>query len=363
MTRLTNLAETVSRLTAQRKAMAAAAADLVTEPGVLRPAPVPARNPGALAGWAFVPDRLPPRAPLVVVLHGCTQNAALFDHGSGWSALAAEAGFALLYPEQTRQNNPNLCFNWFAPDDVTRGRGEVESIRQMVAAMVAAHDLDPARVFITGLSAGGAMTAAMLATSPEVFAGGAIVAGIAHGVAASVNEGLERMRGSGLPDAEGVAALVRSASPHRGAWPRLSVWQGTADDRVDAVNAEAISAGWAALHGLGAPEQELVAGHPRRVWRDADGCEIIESFIINGMGHGAPITAKGAEACGNAAPHMLEAGISSTRRIAAFWGIAPLVAQPEARPTAAGPAAARPTPPFDLGDVINGALRRAGLLR
>lgn len=355
MTRLPKLAETVSRLTAQRRAMA----DLSGLPqghGVLQRAPAPASNPGALEGWAFVPPGLRTGAPLVVVLHGCTQNAALYDHGSGWSALAAEAGFALLYPEQARQNNPNLCFNWFAPDDVTRGRGEVESIRQLVLAMVAAHDLDAGRVFIAGLSAGGAMTASMLAAYPELFAGGAIVAGIAHGVANSVNEGLERMRGSGLPDAAGVAALVRAASPHAGLWPRLSVWQGSADDRVDAVNADAIAHGWAALHGLGAPHQEQVAGHPRRVWRDGHGVDVIESFTITGMGHGAPITASGPEACGTPAPHMLEAGISSTRRIAAFWGIAPLVSDAATSPAA-------PALAFDLADVINGAFRRAGLIR
>jgi poly(hydroxyalkanoate) depolymerase family esterase len=355
MPHLTPLAETVSRLTAQRKAMAGMAG-APAEPSVLRPAPCPADNPGAISGWSFVPEGLAHGAPLVVVLHGCTQTAAVYDHGSGWSALATEAGFALLYPEQTRANNPNLCFNWFVPGDVTRGQGEVESIRQLVAAMVAAHDLDPARVFICGLSAGGAMTSAMLATAPEVFAGGAIVAGIAHGLANSVNEGLDRMRGAGLPDAEGVAALVRSASPHAGPWPRLSVWQGSADDRVDAANADAIAAGWARLHGLGAPQTETVAGYPRRVWRDADGREIIEAFTITGMGHGAPITTRGEEACGNAVPHMLEAGISSTRRIAAFWGIAPLVANTAAAPR---PVAAA----TDVAEIINSALRQAGLLR
>ena len=65
----------------------------------------------------YLPDNLPEGAPLVVVLHGCTQNAAVYDNGSGWSRLADDAGFALLYPEQQRANNPNLCFNWFLPAD------------------------------------------------------------------------------------------------------------------------------------------------------------------------------------------------------------------------------------------------------
>lgn len=263
-------------------------------------------------------------AALVVVLHGCTQNAAAIDHGAGWSTLAAEAGFALLFVEQARSNNPNLCFNWFQPGDVTRGAGEVESIRQMVAALVAGGSADPAWVFVTGLSAGGAMAASLLATAPDIFAGGAIIAGVAHGIAGSVAEGLDRMRGTGLPDAATIASRVRAASPHTGPWPRLSVWHGAADSSVVPANAEAILAGWAQLHGLAAPSGAArVNGHLRRVWRDAQGIEQIEAHIIAGMGHGLPMTSIGPEACGTPGAFMLECGLSSTRRIAAFWGIAP----------------------------------------
>jgi len=70
-------------------------------------------NPGALRARTYAPESLPAKAPLVVVLHGCTQTAADYDHGSGWSRLADRAGFALLFPEQQRSNNANLCFNWF----------------------------------------------------------------------------------------------------------------------------------------------------------------------------------------------------------------------------------------------------------
>ena len=84
----------------------------------------PFNNPGALGAKLFVPADLPPGAALVVVLHGCTQNAADYDLGSGWSQLAEAHGFALLYPEQVRANNPNGCFNWFNPADVGRGGGD-----------------------------------------------------------------------------------------------------------------------------------------------------------------------------------------------------------------------------------------------
>ena len=120
------------------------------------------------------------RRALVVVLHGCGQTAAAYDFGTGWSTLAKRYGFALLMPEQQGANNANTCFNWFNPGDVARGRGEAASIRQMVARMVADHKIDPRRIYVTGLSAGGAMTSVMLATYPEVFAGGAIIAGLPY---------------------------------------------------------------------------------------------------------------------------------------------------------------------------------------
>src|SRR5918998_828227 len=98
------------------------------------------------------------------------QTAAGYDHGAGWSMLADRYGFVLLFPEQRQANNQRLCFNWYQSGDIERGRGEPLSIRQMIERMVRDHNVDPRRVFVTGLSAGGAMTSVMLATYPELFA-------------------------------------------------------------------------------------------------------------------------------------------------------------------------------------------------
>src|SRR5215470_13383145 len=138
-------------------------------------------NPGNLRMFGYRPATLADNPALVVVLHGCTQTAAGYDLGAGWSTLADRYGFVLLLPEQQRSNNPHGCFNWFRPEHSRRNQGEPLSIRQMIEKCVVDFGIDRRRIFITGLSAGGAMTSVMLACYPEVFAGGAIVAGLPYG--------------------------------------------------------------------------------------------------------------------------------------------------------------------------------------
>ncbi|WP_419899583.1 extracellular catalytic domain type 1 short-chain-length polyhydroxyalkanoate depolymerase [Roseomonas sp. USHLN139] len=239
-------------------------------------------NPGQLRLKACLPEALPPRAPLVVALHGCGQDAAGFDQACGWSQLAARRGFALLLPEQRRENNGNGCFNWFEPGDTARGEGEVASIAAMVERLVRRHRLDPGRVFVTGLSAGGAMTASLLACYPERFAGGAILAGLPHAAARGVSQALEAMFHPASRPAEERAAAVRAASAHAGPWPRLSIWQGEADETVRPANAEELLKQWLPLHGLdpARPSREE-AGH--RAWKGA-----VECITLPGIGHEVP---------------------------------------------------------------------------
>lgn len=281
-------------------------------------------NPGNLRMFSFVPEGIPAKSGLVVVLHGCTQNARGYDAGAGWSTLAERYGFALLMPEQTTSNNANGCFNWFNPEDITRGSGEALSIRQMIDQMLRKHDVDPQRVFVTGLSAGGAMTSVMLATYPEVFAAGAIIAGLPYGVASNVKEALSGMFQVPYRSRRELGDLVRRASPHKGPWPKLAVWHGSADRIVSPANADDIIKQWLDVHGLPrAPmSEDMVDGHPRKTWRNSDGQTALESFTISNMAHGTPLgIAESGEKFGAEGAFLIEAGISSSFHIAKFFGL------------------------------------------
>lgn len=337
-------------------------------------------NPGNLRMFTYVPPELATPA-LVVILHGCTQTAAGYDHGSGWSILAERYGFVVLFPEQQDANNPKRCFNWFQTGDIERDQGEAASIRQMVERAVRDHGIDRDRIYVTGLSAGGAMTATMLATYPEVFAGGAIIAGLPYRCATTVAEAFECMfQGQTRPDKEW-GNLVRSASPHRGPWPKVSVWHGSADATVKPLNAGEIIKQWTNVHGLStAPSRnEIVDGYPRRVWTDDAGEDVIEEYVITGMAHGTPLaTGDGENSYGVAGPFLLEAGISSSYHIAQFWGLtghvvskrsasaAPRAPAPErtlpsvALPQERGKQAPSSIP--DVGAIITKALKAAGLM-
>ncbi len=293
------LSETIAHLAALRATAKTGAAEPAGAPR-LQALSSFGSNPGNLAAHVFVPEALPKGSALVIVLHGCTQDAERYDSGSGWSELAARHGFALLYPEQRAANNSHLCFNWFEPGDTRRDGGEAQSILQMIDHVAERHAIDRKRIFVTGLSAGGAMAATMLAVAPDVFAGGAVIAGLPHGVASGVPQALERMRGQGLPSSATLTELVRKASGHGGPWPRLQVWHGTADAVVVPANGEALVAQWRPLHGLSAApsRQEAVGPHLRRVWLDDSGKAAIEHYAIRGLGHGLPLDSNGPEGLG-----------------------------------------------------------------
>jgi poly(hydroxyalkanoate) depolymerase family esterase len=330
-------------------------------------------NPGNLRMFKHVPDGITASPPLIVVLHGCTQNARDYATASGWIQIAERLRVPLAMAEQKPSNNQNRCFNWFVRGDNRRGQGEALSIRQMVDKMREDHGIDSARVFVTGLSAGGAMASVMLATYPEVFAGGSVVAGLPYGCAGDPSpsqptQALQCMSTGqptsplvGIPgsvpivvplppavcqlvpiqipgcpqgdDDDGAQTSaaewgdrVRRASSHTGPFPKVSIWHGSADRTVNPINAESSTLQWTNVHGLGSTPsaQDTVKGHPRQLFNDAAGNVVVETITVRRMAHGVPVDpGSGADQCGTATAFVLDADVCSSLHIAKFWGLVP----------------------------------------
>ena len=280
-------------------------------------------NPGNLTMYEYVPAGLPAGAPLVVVLHGCWQSAADYYAEAGWDTLADEHGFALAVPEQKSRNNSSKCFNWFASGDQTRGQGEALSIANMVDYMVGNHGVDTGRIFVTGLSAGGAMAAVMMAAYPDVFAGGGVMAGVPYKCASSTSEGFSCMDGVDKSPVEW-GNLVRNATSHTGPWPVLSVWHGTLDSTVDAFNMNELMEQWTDVHGIDqvADATGAVGNASRQEHRDAGGNVLVETWTLSGMEHATAIDpGAAADQCGVTGTYASDQDVCSSYHTGVLWGI------------------------------------------
>jgi poly(hydroxyalkanoate) depolymerase family esterase len=290
----------------------------------VEPVPSFGSNPGNLKMYRYVPAGLPTGRPVVVALHGCTQNATGYGTGSGWTELADRLRFTVVLPEQQSGNNFNKCFNWFEAGDTTRGQGEAESIAQMVRKTITDTGADAARVHVTGLSAGGAMTAVMLATYPDMFAGGGVVAGIAYRCAASMIDAFSCMNPGKNNTPAALGDKVRAASSHTGPWPTVSVWQGSADYTVAPANATELVEQWTNVHGIPATptSTDTVAGYPHAMYA-ANGRTVVETYTITGMGHGQPLDpGTGAAQCGTAGAYLLDVNICAAAHMGTAWNLA-----------------------------------------
>jgi poly(hydroxyalkanoate) depolymerase family esterase len=277
-------------------------------------------NPGQLRMRAHVPPTVA-GAPLVVLLHGCSQGAAAFAADSGWIECADRLRFPLILPEQARANHAGRCFQWFHPSDTARDAGEAGSIAAMTRAAIARFNSDPRRVFVVGLSAGAAMAAALLAAYPDLFAAGASVAGLPVGAARSGIEAMLRMASAGPEQSpEDWAARVQSAAPpgFAGPWPRLSIWQGQADTTVAPGNATLLATQWRALHGLAAPTvtEQTLNGVRHQMWPNGKQTQV-ELWSLPHLPHAYPVGDRPVEP----GRFVEQAPVDATAGIARFFGL------------------------------------------
>ncbi|GAN76339.1 poly(3-hydroxybutyrate) depolymerase [Acidisphaera rubrifaciens HS-AP3] len=293
-------------------------------------------NPGKLGLLLYKSARLEARPPLVLLLHGCRQDAATFARESGWLARIERAGGILAVPEQRRENNHSQCFNWFDVDGPA-GRAELASLGHIVDGLRARHDCDPDRTCVVGLSAGGAMAAALMAAAPDRIAAGAVVAGLPVGVAHSAGEALHKMvaPAASMSDAQW-DSRARALAPagYVGRWPRLSVWHGTADQVVNDENAALLVQQWCALQGLAGPPVKSASVCDGRVRYEAwssDGADtVVERWALSGVDHAYPIGPDG-----RPGRWVAPTAIDATAEIAAFFALGGGQA-PSDRPRAAG---------------------------
>jgi poly(hydroxyalkanoate) depolymerase family esterase len=222
---------------------------------------------------------------LIVMLHGGTQDADDFAAGTRMNAFAEEHGFVVAYPIQPRAANAQLCWNWFTPENQARGHGEPSIIAGITREIIAEHDIDPARVFVAGLSAGGAMAAVMGATYPDLYAGIGVHSGLAYKSAADLPSAFAAMRGDRGP-------LVKRSRKKRGGTddaPRLRtiVFHGDADNIVHASNAATIAGPVKNGESMqrADPSRSAARAHSLSVIRDESGRAVVEEWLIHGSGH------------------------------------------------------------------------------
>ena len=232
---------------------------------------------GRLAYKLFIPRGTGSGAPLLVMLHGCTQSPDDFARGTRMNALAQEHGYIVLYPAQTSAKNPGKCWNWFREADQQRGGGEAALIAALTRHVIDRHHIDARRVYAAGLSAGGAMAAVLGATYADVYAAIGVHSGLPFGAARDVASAFAAMK-SGRADVETIRAI-----------PAI-VFHGDRDTTVDACNGDALIAQFTsgkAERGATTESGSSEGGrrYTRALYRDADGVVVAEHWQVHGAGH------------------------------------------------------------------------------
>ena len=213
--------------------------------------------------------------PLVVMLHGCTQNPDDFAAGTGMNDAALKRGFYVLYPAQTQHANSSRCWNWFKHNHQKRGRGEPALLAGMTKDVMSRYNIDPKRVYVAGLSAGGAMAAILGDAYPDLFAAVGVHSGLATGSATNVQTALSVMQTGAAPSTRTTAS------------PPTIVFHGDKDATVNPVNGEQVLAASAGVHQPETKRAKSANGrdYTQRTYKEAGGRVVAEHWAVHGAGH------------------------------------------------------------------------------
>ncbi|PLX02256.1 MAG: hypothetical protein C0594_12145, partial [Marinilabiliales bacterium] len=249
-----------------------------------------------LKAYYFLSDQhsLQQNIPMVVVLHGCSQNAKTVAKESGWNELAVQYGFFVLYPEQKRINNSSNCFNWFLEKDFSGKKGELESIRNMIYKAIDSFSVDTSRIFVYGLSAGGALSVALMANYPDFFQSGAVLAAGPYFSATGPVEALKTMRKPKKMLPCEWAAPVKAINPSAD-YPELIIVHGEEDKMVNIGNSVQLINQWSCLLDMDTIPDEVdtnfsgVKEVTQILYQNMNTKKSVVFYRIKGLGHALPV--------------------------------------------------------------------------
>jgi len=256
-------------------------------------------NPGKLKMFLHFPNSNTDSSqnkPLIVILHGCYQNAQSVSEETGWDKLSDRFGFYVMYPQQKISNNASLCFNWFRKKDISKDKGEAASIHEMILYMKNHFKIDSTKIFIYGLSAGAEMAVALAANYPALFNTVCTVAGGAFKADNSATNALKLMNGSITQSPEEWAAEIKKLNPsYKGKYPRLIILHGTNDNVVSIPNSKELIKQWTCMQKtdtIADQIQQAFQGNQditKFIYKDSLNNDVVVFYRINNLGHAIPV--------------------------------------------------------------------------
>lgn len=284
-------------------------------------------NKGNLEMYVYKPVNNDMEMPLVIVLHGCVQTATEIAEQSGWNTLAESKNFMVIYPQQKVENNLNKCFNWYNEIDISRKGGESETIIEMIQYAVKNFNIDTSKIFVGGISAGGAMTNVLLVNYPDLFYSGAVLSGIPFKAANDLTTAYVAMQGNmEKTNEEWVAAVSNNNPNYDGEFPKVVIFHGVDDPFVNIRNAEIIEMQWKGIHKIDTeptivPEFNGNSDITKTTYFK-NNCPVIVKYEINNLGHAMAVD-PGLEKQqgGNVARFAVDKNFHATYWAAKFFGL------------------------------------------